>query len=954
MPRFPLNFGAGLDRETGIMAVRPTSFEDLRNVILFDGKATVRKGFEERLTFGSATHILAIQPVRSDRTMIVVTYDSATGNVDVWGADAAGTTATSIGTWFTKASDLTEPPVVSTTEVYARVFLAHAEPSVTRRADTYVYNRRESPQLYALTADLDRDDTAEPIKFRGVQRHLRYLTGWGYGSEQDTERSEILRVSKPGEPEVFDPEHYFIVGDRNAPIVACRPAFDTLLAFKEDETHQIFGYDRATFGQRMLDERFGCVGDRLAVAVSGLVFFWSSHGPRVTDGASPSRDAAIPLDYFGFDPETLVAQGDLEDAFAAYDPLRRVVLFVFGQRVYAMSIRGGLSRARWSYWEVEEFTPHCAGVVFQGDGTAFPAPTGFPTCSSLDGSNGTSLDYAWANNSPDGDEFIEIWEQEVANLKPDWELDTDGGSGVATGLVSSFDAAHTVNPSIDASAQKLELAASTAAATSYVYDDLSVTAGATYMLLLEARIANAVAGGKANITIEWRDASSQLSVETPVDIAGATFGIHKLEATAPVGAITARVRLQVESAASGDTIDAWFKRLLFFDSSAAWRLDQTQNVSTAATQSTVITPTNPGSFYRIRSRYGRGFEYTAGYTGDPDAWPDTSECYTLADPAPLVALFAAYWMSNSGGHNTRLLFAVTEPTWAAMEAAGASAGFRIELDDTGAGYAQILDLKADKSNPPIAGSLYTTDWKDVFHFGYDRDYAGETYKATLPVSNFGPSQFGVDDAVNELVWFEVDDLGHGNSAIDVRYRVTPYIGGTGGGDLDVVRYMGPEHEPARQALGDGPTTTFVDEGSQPTGGGPITLSASDAGTTNHFTATMTHSVWMWEFLQTCYCDQNGLCEVDDVDHFRAVDRLVVPQFLVQYRQPSGSGGWTDDPDGWQDCSGGGPGPSKLALSAKTVDAGATGDTGVRVKYRCGYNGNFVEGPPSDEVTVTVT
>ena len=43
--RISLPFGAGLDRATGVMEVEPASFRDLRNVVLFNGKAQARRGF---------------------------------------------------------------------------------------------------------------------------------------------------------------------------------------------------------------------------------------------------------------------------------------------------------------------------------------------------------------------------------------------------------------------------------------------------------------------------------------------------------------------------------------------------------------------------------------------------------------------------------------------------------------------------------------------------------------------------------------------------------------------------------------------------------------------------------------------------------------------------------------------------------------------------------------------
>ena len=48
--KLPIPFGQGLDRATGVSQIQPTLFEDLREVILFAGKAQIRKGTERTST----------------------------------------------------------------------------------------------------------------------------------------------------------------------------------------------------------------------------------------------------------------------------------------------------------------------------------------------------------------------------------------------------------------------------------------------------------------------------------------------------------------------------------------------------------------------------------------------------------------------------------------------------------------------------------------------------------------------------------------------------------------------------------------------------------------------------------------------------------------------------------------------------------------------------------------
>ena len=172
-------------------------------------------------------------------------------------------------------------------------------------------------------------------------------------------------------------------GQQCVTCMVCQSAGPTLMVITETEPYEIFGYSPDTFGIRLADSLFGCVGSRLAVSIAGTVFFWSTQGPRLTTGG-PSRDIAVPLDIDGPDPTTLVAESDPQDAFAAYDPRTRVVQFVWGRRVYALSIRDP-NRPRWSYYELGE-TAQCSGLFFstQSQAGGGGPPIGAPEIDSFD------------------------------------------------------------------------------------------------------------------------------------------------------------------------------------------------------------------------------------------------------------------------------------------------------------------------------------------------------------------------------------------------------------------------------------------------------------------------------------------------------------------------------------------------------------------------------------------
>lgn len=431
--RLFLPFGDGLERAKGVMVTEPTRFEDLRNVILWDGKAEFRKGYSQSGVLeddakADMESVIALGPVRAEGAAIGVGYNDSNkeAHVNLMAIDGTSpshlASANPSGELFTLGGGATfDPPVLHLADTYNKCFIAHDEPQISARAQTAYYDPNASPQIQMLTADLDSLGD-NPVYFRGVSRFLAYLVGWGFGSDSEPDRPDIVRVSLAGDPLLFDPRHYFIAGQRNEPVMTCRPARKLLQVFKETDTYEIYGYSPETFGIRPADTLFGCVGSRLAVAVGNAVFFWSIQGPRVTAGGE-STDLAMPLDIGGPSPATLVAESDPEEAFADYDAVNRVVAFFWGRRVYALSLREP-SRPRWSYYELgANAEPQCSAQFFAttatgGGGTA---PTGWPRLGGPAWSpppavpvmGNTTMDLEWYNDLSNGTEVCEIWIKDV-------------------------------------------------------------------------------------------------------------------------------------------------------------------------------------------------------------------------------------------------------------------------------------------------------------------------------------------------------------------------------------------------------------------------------------------------------------------------------------------------------------------------------------------------------------
>lgn len=403
-----LPYGEGLERSKGVMVVRPQSFDDIRNMFLFDGKAQVRAGLLTRSVLHDDTPAdldvtVMLEPLRSLTASMGVGYNTTGGsNRQLWLNRLAidGTAPQAVGLLGTLDPSVTfVPPIIIGADSDNKFFLAHDEPKLSARIVTQVFDPEGFPQISNLTGDLDGVSGQQDIFFRGVVRHLSYVFGWGYGSFTDPDRGDVVRVSNSGNSAVFEDFAFFEAGQQGETVMVCRSAGPSLMVFKETETYEIFGYSPDTFGIRLADSLFGCVGSRLAVSVAGNVFFWSTQGPRVTTGG-PSTDIAVPLDIDGPDPATLVAESEPQDAFAAYDPRTRVVQFVWGRRVYALSIRDP-QRPRWSYYELAE-TAQCSGLFFstQSQAGGGGPPVGFPDIDTFDEeARGTLTFVGNANNN---------------------------------------------------------------------------------------------------------------------------------------------------------------------------------------------------------------------------------------------------------------------------------------------------------------------------------------------------------------------------------------------------------------------------------------------------------------------------------------------------------------------------------------------------------------------------
>lgn len=421
---YPITWGGGLDRGTGIGVANPSDFSDLRNVLLYEGRAAARAGMSSLGGLvddlaADATDVLAIAPFRWNESVVLVGWNSATRVVSIYEAASNGMNPVHVATWFTAGAGIGIPRF-SLAESYGRMFLAHeyqlVKPGVPYlRAVTKVY---DGTSVTTLTADLDRSSSAEDLRFRALGKYLNYLIGIGYGTGADEDRPEIVRVSKPADPTTWIPEHYFLVGQREDPAVCGIPGPRSFLIFKESETYEIFGHGVHTFGQRgPIDAFHGALGHNLAIYWGGAVWFWSHDGPRMTQGGGPSQALDRPLDIPSPAPSTLVEEGDPAHAFVVYNPTERTIEWHFPTeavditRVYVQHVR---DRMKWSYTERKRRV-RCGATLFPVSQTA---PPGFPDIDTIDNITSAGFRLTWTNTSALGDEVTEVWLKNTTDAGP--------------------------------------------------------------------------------------------------------------------------------------------------------------------------------------------------------------------------------------------------------------------------------------------------------------------------------------------------------------------------------------------------------------------------------------------------------------------------------------------------------------------------------------------------------
>lgn len=411
MPPILLRAGAGLDRDTGAASESPESYSDLRNVVHYERSVRLRGGLGASVeTVTGESYVCYITVFKAAGKVIYVTYDAATGDVNVYEADLQGQNPVLVGAWGTLTAAAV-PPQFTSAESFGILVLAHDEPDVTARLATYRYDPAAMTPWDDITADLDGLG-AQPVKFRGVYQWLGYVFGWGFGTNSDPDRPEVIRSSSPDDPTVYNANHYFRAGERTSPVIGVQAVGSSLGVWKSSSWYRIDGDSRTNWTIQLVDPYVGLVSARAVLNVEGVAHWWSPQGPRMTTGGV-TEDAGLVLDLTGNAPADLPTPGPYERIYALYYPeLRHLVYHAPADSGGMLAWRANLrnpSEPSWAWWTFPRAFLHAAQVNADEVTVIEPGTASAVTASGSSGSGTASITVNWTHNNVVGDETIELW-----------------------------------------------------------------------------------------------------------------------------------------------------------------------------------------------------------------------------------------------------------------------------------------------------------------------------------------------------------------------------------------------------------------------------------------------------------------------------------------------------------------------------------------------------------------
>lgn len=270
--------------------------------------------------------------------------------------------------------------------------------------------------VFPVTAALDLAGLGT-VHFRGVYAYLGFMIGWGYGSRNDPDRPERVRISNGGDPAVYTLTNYFDFGPRGEPVIACCACGASLGVLKSVGAYALDGTDSSNWQSRLIDPFIGCVSVRAALNIEGILWWWSQAGPRRSADATTISDPGLALDLTGPEPATLPAKGPPAAAWAVYLADEKHIAFAFplasaaATRAYVASTRDPTTVPLWNYWTLAGAILHAAIINADQVSTIAPGTASSVTTSGSVGAAAASLTVDWTQNDMVGDETWELWYQ---------------------------------------------------------------------------------------------------------------------------------------------------------------------------------------------------------------------------------------------------------------------------------------------------------------------------------------------------------------------------------------------------------------------------------------------------------------------------------------------------------------------------------------------------------------
>lgn len=438
--RIPLAIGRGVDRATGLVAVHPGAPIDARNVYARDAKMAFSPGLAQSgyppLDWG--TDVVCLFGMQSTLDLLEVVYDRVTGELRLFRVDTINNVLQPIavptdGIWGTLTPGV-DFPVVVADEADGKAFFAHAEPIIGNRLPTIVYTPDIDPTLVGsfavLQADLDGAGDAD-VYFSFVKAYNSYMGGSGFGSASEPDRGDVLRLSLPGQPTIFEQENFALCGVKGDPILALDittgalsaigGAQSVLVAGKGSQLHRLIGSSFDDFEFEVLDAEHGVVSARAFVNTGDTLFCWSNDGPRLV---TPTASDAVgqPLELISPLPQDFAPLGPSRTMFGFFDKKRYCLEYYFPNIEDASVPVPGFCLSLWNpkdpRWTFRErFQPIiCAGRLLTAATGAQPDPPDGYASDLIIVDDGIAADaryrtvlVSWTNNLQTGTETVQIF-----------------------------------------------------------------------------------------------------------------------------------------------------------------------------------------------------------------------------------------------------------------------------------------------------------------------------------------------------------------------------------------------------------------------------------------------------------------------------------------------------------------------------------------------------------------